>query len=213
MQHVEFSTQAKVCAGTLRSTPSESFSPHLACMSVRSSLLFLCFPFPWLLPGGAASGPCALGRNRSVPAPTKSHPLPCMAEHSTVHPWTYKEKLLVTFIRKQAGYFHRTVEEGKHRAGLAHLCQHSGFWPMLKLAIPAEHGGGGRSSAEWKALVSWAWHGCGRREGAVLTAPRRSHRSCHHVSPPFWQPQPAWPSSAVKKAEQAPGLVLPPETA
>lgn len=190
----------------LSSTTSESVSPHLACMSVRSSLLFLCFLFSWPLPGGGC--PCPLGRNRSVPAPTKSHPLPCMAEHSTVRPWTCKGELLVTSIRKQAGYFRRSMAEGKHRAGLAHLCQHT----VLKLAVPAEHGGGARSNAGWKALVSWAWHGCGRREGAVLTAPRKSHRSCHLVSPSFWQPQPAWPSSAVKKAEQAPGLVLPPET-
>lgn len=98
------------------------------------------------------------------------------------------------------------MEEGKDGAGLAHLC----LWPLLILAVPAEHGGGGgRGSAVWKALVSWAWHGCGRRGGAVLTAPRKSHRSRHHVSPSFWQPQPAWPSSAAKKAKQAPGLVLP----
>lgn len=52
-----------------------------------------------------------------MPAPTQSHPLPCMAEHSTGRPWTCKEKLLVTSIRKQAGYFHRAMDEGSTGQG------------------------------------------------------------------------------------------------
>jgi len=58
----------------------------------------------------------ALGWDRSMPAPTRSHPLLHMAEHSVVHPWTCKEKILVPLISKQIGHCHGTGEEGKHRA-------------------------------------------------------------------------------------------------
>lgn len=147
VQRVEFSAQAKVCAVTSTCTPSESFSPHLACPSVRSSLLFLYSPWP--RPGGGWA--LCLGQEQ-VCASSHREPSP------SLRPWTCREKLLVASIRKRAGYFHSTREEGKHRAGLAHLCQHGGFWPGLKLAVPAEHGGGGgRSSAGWEALVSWGW--------------------------------------------------------
>lgn len=62
MQHMESSSGAKVCAVMLRSTPSESVSPHLAFMSVTSSLLFLCFLFPWSLPGGGCLWALCLGQ-------------------------------------------------------------------------------------------------------------------------------------------------------
>lgn len=158
-------------------------------------------PVPW-----AGTGLCQLPP-RAIPFPAWLSTAQCSMSLDL------QGKAPGDFHQQTSWVLPQNMEEGEHRAGLAHLCQHAGFWPVLKLAVPAQHGGGGRSGAGWKALVSRAWHGCGRREGAVLAAPRRSHRSCHHVPPPFWQPQPAWPSSAVKKAEQAPGLVLPPETA
>lgn len=58
--------------------------------------------------------------------------------------------------------------------------------------------------------LAWVWEEGGSSADCSQEEPQELS-PC--VTPFFWQPQPAWPSSAVKKAEQAPGLVLPPETA
>lgn len=51
---------------------------------------------------------------------------------------------------------------------------HTGFWPVLRLAVPAGQGGGGRMESPGELGLAWVWEEEGSRAGCS----GRSHGSC-----------------------------------